>query len=961
MRLNGRKPQPLNLSIALEDDTGRASASGKAQAEEAPSGRAPPEDVLLEDAPSEDAQSGAARLHDLPELPRVARLGPSFPPPSGARPGVSAGTARPPKGAGGVAGPQAYVIACVAAALWVGCFIAFIMGFQGRVAPLTYAPFASVILAVLTVLPAGAMILAAYAVRQAARLAAETREAHRLADGLALPATLAVAKTGELMTAVREEVERASAGAASAQDRLAALQEALAAQSQRLGDIASASEHAAHLVGETLERERERTAALAQLLHERAAEIGHAVEGQTRLVAEASDLASSQLQEAEATLAARAAGVTNAAAAAGLAAQEAGERLTAQTKVLDAAGAALLERMESFGGRLAEHYGAMTSLLDQSSQADDDAAVRLETRRAQLIEVIAQARVGEAELGDASTHGAALLQGLIATASDQVRELAAAVQAEQEALSQRALEARGDAQADLDRAIATLGETAEAALQRILAQAEDIRRAADAHVEAAKGQVEQLGEVAYEAGQRSNQAFDARVNEARRLIEQAGTVVEEAGQRSAARMEAGLRETDQAVERLTAALADMDARMASLPEQTRARVEAMRAATDRGVVELSEAMRRLSEEAQSIDAAFQERVRRNSQALQDTPRKAADAPGAVTPFAPPSPPAPARGAPTTAAATKPAVEEQAPSDPAEINDDFIAPEVLFQRDAYPRPQPTTRANAGAKDRKPAFAGRSPPPQVFGRANTRGENDAAGSVDPSQAQSARQPDEHQADDVSGVPAVEAGAGGDNAIFSGAAAESDRLRPRLRLTPTEADRMLKTVFDPLQGGERNGKPAPAGDGAGADRPPAGRAWEQDLDEWTWKDLLSSIEEAPSGEDRLAEQMIGEIAALGVDAAALLPRPRVEEIAASVRAGDPLAARESVRRLAPAAVRRLSRRVLVDKALREQADRYVRHYEGLLRGTAGDDDDGASTLLSSDPGRAYLLLDAAVGDLQ
>jgi hypothetical protein len=75
---------------------------------------------------------------------------------------------------------------------------------------------------------------------------------------------------------------------------------------------------------------------------------------------------------------------------------------------------------------------------------------------------------------------------------------------------------------------------------------------------------------------------------------------------------------------------------------------------------------------------------------------------------------------------------------------------------------------------------------------------------------------------------------------------------------------------------------------------------------------------------------------------------------------AVRDTVRRLAPAAVRRLSRRVLTDKVLKDQADRYLRRYVDLLQGSIDRDPAVVNALLGSDPGRAYLLLDAAIGDL-
>ncbi len=125
---------------------------------------------------------------------------------------------------------------------------------------------------------------------------------------------------------------------------------------------------------------------------------------------------------------------------------------------------------------------------------------------------------------------------------------------------------------------------------------------------------------------------------------------------------------------------------------------------------------------------------------------------------------------------------------------------------------------------------------------------------------------------------------------------------------------------------------------------------------------MDQEANDDDALAERLIGEIGALGVDAAALLSRAKIEEIAGVLRTGDSGAARDAVRRLAPAAVRRLSRRVLTDKQLRAEADRYVRRYEERLADSARRDRDGfmLTALLSSDSGRAFLLLDAAVGDL-
>ncbi|WGM38936.1 polar localization protein TipN [Caulobacter sp. NIBR1757] len=172
----------------------------------------------------------------------------------------------------------------------------------------------------------------------------------------------------------------------------------------------------------------------------------------------------------------------------------------------------------------------------------------------------------------------------------------------------------------------------------------------------------------------------------------------------------------------------------------------------------------------------------------------------------------------------------------------------------------------------------------------------------------------------------------------------LRPRLRLTPTSTDEEFRSVFE-AAGGRAPVEPPPESDGS-----------------WSWKDLLSTIDGDDSDAEGLAERLLGEIEAMGIDPTALLPRNRIDELAAAVQTRDYGGAREVVRRLAPAAIRRLVRRLFSDAALRGQTERYLRRFTGMLDEAAERDRGGmlVSSLLSSDAGRAWLLLDAAHGDL-
>lgn len=172
-----------------------------------------------------------------------------------------------------------------------------------------------------------------------------------------------------------------------------------------------------------------------------------------------------------------------------------------------------------------------------------------------------------------------------------------------------------------------------------------------------------------------------------------------------------------------------------------------------------------------------------------------------------------------------------------------------------------------------------------------------------------------------------------------------RPRLRLTPTATDAEFSTVFD--QAGGRSEEPGGEG--------------------WTWKDLLSSIDESEGAEPEiqhapLEEALAAEIGVMGIDPSALLPRSRLQEIAEILLARDADGARTMVRKLAPAATRRLARRLFTDEALKRQVVQYLSRYHERLEDTVARDPDGRllEGLLNSEAGRTYLLFDAAAGDL-
>jgi hypothetical protein len=166
----------------------------------------------------------------------------------------------------------------------------------------------------------------------------------------------------------------------------------------------------------------------------------------------------------------------------------------------------------------------------------------------------------------------------------------------------------------------------------------------------------------------------------------------------------------------------------------------------------------------------------------------------------------------------------------------------------------------------------------------------------------------------------------------------LRPRLKLTP-----------------------APEAADDDEDEHPAAPPAHADPD-LSWSELVAALDENDADDVELERTLIAQIDALGIDAQALIPRRRLDEIARLYEGGDAAGGREAIHRLAPAGVRKLSRRVLSDKLLRAQAERLIDRYTELLRGVSRRGGEGLTAvgLLGSDAGRAFLLLDAALADI-
>jgi hypothetical protein len=751
-------------------------------------------------------------------------------------------------------GAWAYVLASLATVLWAGGLAAYVVGYRARIGPFENEPFAATVLALLALAPIGLIWIGAFALRQGIRLLAEARRLQALSDQMLGPAALAAAQTGSIVDSIRLEVDSALQTVSQARGQLLQLRDSLAEETQRLLDAAAGSERAGANLVRTLGHEREEFAALSGRLDSQTSDISETITRHARMVAEASDLAQAQIQEAEAALAARAADLAAAAGEASDAARTAGDDLSRQAVRLEAAGETVGEQVRVIEDGLTHQRAALVSLSQTLRTDQEDLAANVETLRAQFMEIMRQSEHDAQGLSEAAVRGAEVLQGLIDQAAEQMRELSAQAQTERDLLGGAGLQSLGafsEAAAFERRA---LEEETQRAIAQLSVAAEAAHKAAEKAGEAAKRKVETLSEAAFAAGLQADSAFEERLSQAQGLIERSVSLVDEAGARAVAKLDQGIVAAQGALDALQRNLAEIEARSARLPSDAEARGLQVKAALDAATEALMHSARTAASELQTIDDAFQDRVKRNYEMLSEAVRLMGVIGGGAQ---------------------------------ARASGGLTAPRHI------PRPTPA-------------------PPELALRPRLGGSGEPAPSAE---------------------PAPPAGSG---------------TRRRLKLTPTESDEALSTIFEPAA--ERR-QPDRAAAEPGAEG-----------ESWSWTELLSSLDgETPDGSE-LDQALVEQIRALGVDPVALFPEPRLDEISAALEDGDFSGAREIAHRLAPAAIRKLARRVMADKVLRAQAERFVQQQGARLSEAKrrGHNRADIARALATETGRAYLMFDAAVGDL-
>jgi hypothetical protein len=770
-------------------------------------------------------------------------------------------------------------LATFASLLWACGLAAFTLGAQTDLTAMAYEPFRIVVLACLAFFPIGLIFATALALRNAARLSRQASRTAELADALLAPAATAAHQTGDLVAALREQVDHAVRAVRLAHADISDLSAQLKNETDRLTSAAENARAATQNITQSLHHEREAISALNETLGSQTTGIIEAVDRQARMVADASDLAQAQLREAEASLAASTGAIVNAAADVADVARAASEDLDRQTVRLETAGSGVTDQVRNVEEGLSQQRAGLVSAALSLRADQEDFAVHIENQRAQLTDALSITRLATVDLGETSARGIDVLRDIVVSAQEHFHAVQNAADNERTAFETRIHATLSNISVMAADARDDLVEETRRALEQLNASAEDAKRAADQASQTAQMRVDRLNESIFEASKKADEVFDSRFAAARRLIEDSADLIGEAGDQTAQKLDASFAQTRDTIAEVNAALNDLATGADQLPTIAQARIVEIRQSVEDGISAMLEAARKAAQETEAVDTAFQDRVKRNYDMLTEAVRLMG---------------------------------------------------VISGDQALPQ----TETPALSRD-----YGRTPTP--------------------------RRAIEKAADKV---------------------AETTPITPAAVTRPRLSRLSVPTSETRPSPGPVPAPPAPTP--APAPRETARPAARSVQDGWSWRELLGGMEgrekmatpEAASRTlapepaeavveppldpefDNLDDLMVAEVNAMGVDAVALLSRARIEEVIGAIMAEDNEGARLVVRRVAPAAIRRLSRRLQADAQIRQQANDFATFYDQQINMALLSKNvvSGLNEVLASESGRAYLLFDAALSDL-
>ena len=813
---------------------------------------------------------------------------------------------------------------------WVSGIIAFTLSVESGLGFANLTEFKLAIIALIAVLPVGLILMSALALRMAARLAQEANRAANMADAMVAPAAAASNEAANIVGLLRTEIDNCVASVHTARADLEALGQSLRDESARLLGSAQNAQTTSNKLVSALGSEREALDRLGQRMDNQTRDLVESIGAQGRLISEASTLAQLQINEAESKLIKGASDLAQTASDAHVQTSQLTQELNLQTERFESAGKNVAEQIRS----VEEGLNLQRSELENSASAlrieQEDFASLITKLHRQLGDALSVTRHATMELGDTSTRGVDILRDIVVNAQQQFSTLMGSAERERHDFEARINDTLGTISlVAADARDEMINETSRA-LASLTQNAQEARLAADTAAQSAQTRLDRLNETLFDTNKRADEAYETRLNAARKLIEDSAQMIEQAGELTALKLAARLKHSKDALDEVTQAFDEITQRAELLPELAKARLSDIRHEVEANLSAMTRAAQDAAAQTEAVDLAFQDRIRRNYEMLSEAVRLM----GVVAT-------APAAPAAITLSASAPLAKPHIASDPK--------PEPIQAPAPEPRPEPMIdRAALATHTIEPTdFT----PPQ-----------DSPSLDDPSFEMNALSDEEFEPT-VSHQP---------EAPFP-----EPIIEPVAEAIPTAQSTPLSdpAILPPLRP---------------ADNRPATTRRVSNAEGWTWRDLLNGMESRPTadtpptnpdqnesppsprfaigaplpeeGFDNLDDLMSAEIASMGIDAATLITMTRLEESISMLATKGLTGARPVIKRIAPAAVKRLARRLSQDADnlghAREFSGFYDRQVKIALQATAKAE--ALLNILNTDAGRAYLLIEAALSEL-
>jgi hypothetical protein len=502
--------------------------------------------------------------------------------------------------------------------LWASACLAFIFGAQSGLVALEFNAFRTAILVALALFPTGMILASGYALRQAGKLVDQTKRSEEMVQSLVGPVAVAAVDTEGLVRLLKSQIHDSLSAIKLAKDEMAIMSQSMREDARLLHQAADI----AHTRGQDLTASftKERTAldSLSDKLGGQITNVLEAVDRQSRMVADASDLAQAQLREAEAALSTRALELSQTASEAQDTSRAICEDLDLQTLRLETAGAAVSDQIQTVAQTLGTQRAELVSTALSLRAEQEDFAAHLDGVRVQLTDALAITRTATLDLSESAANGIENLKFVLDGASSAFQDLMAHSDEERllmqdrvsstlEAISQQAAVVRQD----------LLSETQEM-MTRLSLAASEAREATDQATQIAQERVDRLNESLFAAGLKADDIFESRLSAAKNLIENSSDLIVLAGQTSTLKLNESFVSAQATMAETQDMLATLTETANRLPQLAQERLYDIRKSVEDGIMAMNAAARQAAEETEALDKAFQDRVKRNYEMLQES-------------------------------------------------------------------------------------------------------------------------------------------------------------------------------------------------------------------------------------------------------------------------------------------------------------------------------------------------------